>query len=53
VEAVGSYGVNVTESGDTGLSLERARACSKPSIVNVMLNSNVCSSGTRNLTMFR
>jgi thiamine pyrophosphate-dependent acetolactate synthase large subunit-like protein len=50
---MGGYGEYVTEPGDIRPALERARASGKPSLVNVMIDPHVYSSGTRNQTLYR
>jgi acetolactate synthase-1/2/3 large subunit len=53
VEALGGHGEHVTEPHQIRPALERARASGKPALVNVMIDPNVFSSGTRNQTMYR
>ncbi len=53
VEALGGYGEHVTEPAQIRPALERARASGKPALVNVMVDPNVFSSGTRNQTMYK
>ena len=53
VEAMGGYGEHVTEPGDIRPALQRARDSGKPALVNVMIDPNVFSSGTRNQTMYK
>jgi acetolactate synthase-1/2/3 large subunit len=52
VEALGGHGEHVTEPKDIRPALERARAAGKPACVNVMIDLNVYSSGTKNQTMY-
>lgn len=52
VEAMGGYGEHVTEPQDIRPALDHARASGKPALVNVMIDPNVYSSGTRNQTMY-
>jgi acetolactate synthase-1/2/3 large subunit len=51
--AMGGHGEHVTESAQIRPALERARASGKPALVNVMIDPNVFSSGTRNQTMYK
>ena len=44
---------HVTEPQQIRPSLERARAAGTPALVNVMIDTNVFSSGTRNQTMYK
>jgi acetolactate synthase-1/2/3 large subunit len=53
VEALGGYGEHVTEPAQIQPALERARAAAKPALVNVMVDPDVFSSGTRNQTMYK
>ena len=53
VEAMGGYGEQVTEPSQILPALERARASGKPSLINVLVDPNVFSSGTKNQTMFK
>jgi acetolactate synthase-1/2/3 large subunit len=53
VEAMGGYGEHVTEPQDIRPALERARASGRPALVNVMIDPDVFSSGTRNQTMYK
>jgi acetolactate synthase-1/2/3 large subunit len=53
VEALGGYGEHATEPKDIRPALERARASGKASCVNVMIDPNVYSSGTKNQTMYK
>jgi len=53
VEALGGHGEHVTEAKDIRPALGRARAAGKAACVNVMIDPNVYSSGTRNQTMYK
>jgi len=53
VEAMGGYGEHVTEPSQIRPALERARSSRKPSLVNVMVDPNVFSSGTMTQSMFK
>jgi thiamine pyrophosphate-dependent acetolactate synthase large subunit-like protein len=53
IEALGGHGEHVTEPAQIRPALERARESGKPALVNVMLDPNVFSSGTRNQTMYK
>jgi acetolactate synthase-1/2/3 large subunit len=53
VEAMGGYGEHVTEPSQIRPALERARRSGKPSLVNVMVDPNVFSSGTMTQSMFK
>jgi acetolactate synthase-1/2/3 large subunit len=53
IEAMGGHGEHVTEPADIRPALERARAAGKPALVNVMVDPDVFSSGTRNQTMYK
>ena len=53
VEAMGGYGENVTEPAQIRPALERARQSGKPSLINVMVDPNVFSSGTMTQSMFK
>lgn len=53
IEAMGGYGENVVEPSQIRPALERARASGKPSLINVMVDRNVFSSGTVNQTMYK
>jgi acetolactate synthase-1/2/3 large subunit len=53
VEALGGHGEHVTEAKDIRPALERARAAGKAACVNVMIDPNVYSSGTKNQTMYK
>ncbi|MBI1926807.1 thiamine pyrophosphate-binding protein, partial [Candidatus Poribacteria bacterium] len=53
VEAMGGYGEHVTEPQQIRPALERARDSGKPACINVMVDPNVFSSGTRNQTMYK
>ena len=53
VEAMGGHGEHVTEPSHIRPALERARASGKPSLINVMVDPNVFSSGTMKASMFK
>jgi acetolactate synthase-1/2/3 large subunit len=53
VEAMGGYGEHVTEPSQIRPALERARLSGKPSLINVMVDPNVFSSGTMTQSMFK
>jgi acetolactate synthase-1/2/3 large subunit len=53
VEAMGGYGEQVTEPAHIRPALERARKSGKPSLINVMVDPNVFSSGTMTQSMFK
>jgi acetolactate synthase-1/2/3 large subunit len=53
VEAMGGYGEHVTEPSQIIPALERARGSGKPSLINVMVDPNVFSSGTMKASMFK
>jgi acetolactate synthase-1/2/3 large subunit len=53
VEAMGGYGEHVTEPAQIRPALERARRSGKPSLINVMVDPNVFSSGTMTQSMFK
>jgi acetolactate synthase-1/2/3 large subunit len=53
VEAMGGHGEQVTEPSHIRPALERARSSGKPSLINVMVDPNVFSSGTRQQSMFK
>ncbi len=53
VEAMGGYGEHVTEPDQIRPAIERARESGKPSCINVMIDPEVYSSGTRNQTMYK
>jgi acetolactate synthase-1/2/3 large subunit len=53
VEAIGGYGEHVTEPSQITPALERARGSGKPSLINVMVDPNVFSSGTMKASMFK
>jgi acetolactate synthase-1/2/3 large subunit len=53
IEAMGGHGEHVTEPAAIRPALERARAAGKPALVNVLIDPNVFSSGTRNQTMYK
>jgi acetolactate synthase-1/2/3 large subunit len=53
VEAMGGYGEHVTEPSQIISALERARGSGKPSLINVIVDPNVFSSGTMKASMFK
>jgi len=53
VDAMGGYGEQVTEPSQIRPALERARRSGKPSLINVMVDPEVFSSGTRQQSMFK
>jgi len=53
VEAMGGHGEHVTEPSQIRPALERARNSGKPSLINVMVDPNVFSSGTMKQSMFK
>jgi acetolactate synthase-1/2/3 large subunit len=53
VEAMGGYGEQVIEPNQIRPALERARRSGKPSLINVMVDPEVFSSGTRQQSMFK
>jgi acetolactate synthase-1/2/3 large subunit len=53
VEALGGHGEHVTEPSQIRPALERARESGLPALVNVMIDQNVFSSGTKNQTMYK
>jgi acetolactate synthase-1/2/3 large subunit len=53
VAAMGGHGEFVTEPAQIRPALERARSSGKASLVNVMVNRDVFSSGTINQTMYK
>ncbi len=53
VEAMGGYGEQVTEPSQIRPALERARKSGKPSLINVMVDPDVFSSGTKQQSMFK
>ncbi|MCZ6675964.1 MAG: thiamine pyrophosphate-binding protein [Candidatus Poribacteria bacterium] len=53
VEAMGGYGEHVTEPQQIRPAMERARDSGKPACINVMIDPDVFSSGTRNQTMYK
>jgi acetolactate synthase-1/2/3 large subunit len=53
VEAMGGYGAHVTEPQQIRPALEHARDSGKPACINVMVDPDVFSSGTRNQTMYK
>ena len=52
-EAMGGFGVRVTQPQDIRPALERARDSGKPALVDVVINRDVYSSGTSNQTMYK
>jgi acetolactate synthase-1/2/3 large subunit len=52
-EAMGGFGVRVTEPDQIRPALERARDSGKPALVDVVINRDVYSSGTSNQTMYK
>jgi len=53
VEAMGGHGEYVTEPDQIRPALERARSSGKASLINVMVDRDVFSSGTVNQTMYK
>ncbi len=53
VAAMGGHGEYVTEPAQIRPSLERARSSGKASLINVLVNRDVFSSGTVNQTMYK
>ncbi|HUH66789.1 MAG TPA: thiamine pyrophosphate-binding protein [Syntrophales bacterium] len=53
IEAIGGYGEQVTDPKEIRPALERARKSGKPSLLNVMVDPNVFSSGTMTQSMFK
>lgn len=53
VEAMGGHGEHVTEPSQIRPALLRARSSGKPSLINVMVDPNVFSSGTMKSSMFK
>jgi acetolactate synthase-1/2/3 large subunit len=53
VEAMGGHGEHVTDPSHIRPALERARSSGKPSLINVMVDPNVFSSGTMKASMFK
>ncbi|MFA5182899.1 MAG: thiamine pyrophosphate-binding protein [Syntrophales bacterium] len=53
VEAMGGHGEYVTEPAQIRPALDKARASGKASLINVMVNRDVFSSGTVNQTMYK
>jgi acetolactate synthase-1/2/3 large subunit len=53
VEAMGGHGEYVTDPAEIRPALERARSSGKASLINVMVNRDVFSSGTVNQTMYK
>jgi acetolactate synthase I/II/III large subunit len=52
-EAMGGFGIRVTEPDQIRPALERARDSGKPALVDVVINREVYSSGTSNQTMYK
>jgi acetolactate synthase-1/2/3 large subunit len=52
-EAMGGVGIRVTKPDEIRPALERARASGRPSLVDVVVNRDVYSSGTTNQTMYK
>jgi acetolactate synthase-1/2/3 large subunit len=52
-EAMGGFGIRVTEPERIRPALERARDSGKPALVDVVINRDVYSSGTSNQTMYK
>lgn len=52
-EAMGGFGVRVTEPDKIRPALEKARDCGKPALVDVVIDREVYSSGTMNQTMYK
>jgi acetolactate synthase-1/2/3 large subunit len=50
---MGGYGEQVMEPNQIRPALERARRSGKPSLINVMVDPEVFSSGTRQQSMFK
>lgn len=53
VEAMGGHGEHVTDPTEIRPALDRARASGLPALVNVMIDPDVYSSGTKNQTMYK
>ncbi|HOV84998.1 MAG TPA: thiamine pyrophosphate-binding protein [Syntrophobacteraceae bacterium] len=53
VEAMGGHGEHVTDPSGIRPALERARESGKPACINVMVDREVFSSSTRNLTIYK
>lgn len=53
IEAMGGHGAHVTEPAQIRPALEQARESGRPALVNVMVDPEVYSSGTRNQTMYK
>jgi acetolactate synthase-1/2/3 large subunit len=53
VEAMGGYGEHVTEPAQIRPALERARDSGKPACINVMVDREVFSASTRNLSIYK
>jgi len=52
-EAMGGVGIRVTKPEEIRPALERARASGRPSLVDVVINRDIYSSGTTNQTMYK
>ena len=52
-EAMGGFGIRVTEPGQIRPALEKARASGKPALVDVVIDREKYSSGTQNQTMYK
>jgi acetolactate synthase I/II/III large subunit len=52
-EAMGGFGIRVTQPEDIRPALEKARDSGKPALVDVVINRDVYSSGTSNQTMYK
>ena len=52
VEAFGGHGEHVSDPAEIRPALERARQSGKPACINVPIDPNVFSSGTKNQTMY-
>jgi acetolactate synthase-1/2/3 large subunit len=50
---LGGYGEEVSEPGEIGPALERARESGKPSLINVWVDPEVYAPGTMNQTMYK
>jgi acetolactate synthase I/II/III large subunit len=53
VEAMGGHGEFVTEPGEIRPALERARSSGKPACVNVIVDRDVFSSSTKNMSIYK
>jgi acetolactate synthase-1/2/3 large subunit len=52
-EAMGGFGIRVTEPEQIRPALEKARDSGKPALVDVVIDRNVYSGGTMNQTMYK